>query len=204
VIADYAVDIQRSYIAPSGRAEPDRVNALLGELEQQALRELAQAGLRAGDVEFTRLLAVCYPGQTFDLAVPAVLDARARMGPDDLRATIAAFHDLHEETHTYAARDEEPIVRAVRVQALGRTPKPPVRPLPRAARPLADALAGRRPAFFDGRFVDTPVYDGERVGHGHRLEGPAIVEERFTTIVLYPGHVAEVDAHGNYVVSLPV
>jgi N-methylhydantoinase A len=202
-IADYAVDIQRSCIAPSGRAEPDRINTLLGELEEQALRELAQAGLRAGDVEFTRLLAVCYPGQTFDLAVPAVLGRGARMGAAELRATIAAFHDLHEETHSYAARDEEPIVRAVRVQALGRTPKPPVRPLPRAARAVADARKGSRPAWFDGGFVDTPVYDGNRVGHGHRLEGPAIVEERFTTIVLYPGHAAELDAHGNYVVSLP-
>ena len=186
-----------------GRAEPGRINALLGELEEQALRELAQAGLRAGDVEFKRLLAVCYPGQTFDLAVPAVLDPDARMGAAELRATIAAFHDLHEETHSYAARDEEPIVRAVRVQALGRTPKPPARPLPRATHAVADARKGRRPAWFDGRFVDTPVYDGDRVGHGHRLEGPAIVEERFTTIVLYPGHVAELDAHGNYVVSLP-
>lgn len=203
VVADYAVDVQRSCIAPAGRAEPDRINAILAELEEQALRELAQAGLRAGDVEFTRLLAICYPGQTFDLAVPARLDARARLGAAELSATIAAFHDLHEETHSYAARDEEPIVRAVRVQALGRTPKPPARRLPRAAHPLAGALKGRRPAWFDGRFVDTPVYDGDRVGHGHRLAGPAIVEERFTTIVLYPGQTAELDVHGNYVVSLP-
>ncbi|MCZ6784033.1 MAG: hypothetical protein O7G30_12075 [Proteobacteria bacterium] len=36
------------------------------------------------------------------------------------------------------------------------------------------------------------------MGSGHRLEGPAIVEERFTTIVLYPGHTAELDDAGNY------
>jgi N-methylhydantoinase A len=203
VIADYLVDIQRSYIAPSGRADVDRINVLLREMEAQALRELALAGLGAGDVEFQRLLAICYPGQTFDMAVPARTDARGRMGADELRATIAAFHDLHEETHTYAARDEEPIVRAVRVQAVGRTPKPPARMLPPAREPLSAALRSRRPAFFAGRFVDTPVYDGDRVGRGHRIEGPAIVEERFTTIVLQPGHVAEVDAHGNYVVQLP-
>jgi N-methylhydantoinase A len=203
VIADYLVDIQRSYIAPSGRADVDRINVLLREMEAQALRELALAGLGAGDVEFQRLLAICYPGQTFDMAVPAGTDARGRMGADELRATIAAFHDLHEETHTYAARDEEPIVRAVRVQAVGRTPKPPARMLPPAREPLSAALRSRRPAFFAGRFVDTPVYDGDRVGRGHRIEGPAIVEERFTTIVLQPGHVAEVDAHGNYVVQLP-
>ena len=112
-------------------------------------------------------------------------------------------HSIDDYLAFCAARDEEPIVRAVRVQALGRTPKPPARLLPRAGHPVAGALKGRRPAWFDGRFVDTPVYDGERVGYGHHLVGPAIVEERFTTIVLYPGHAAELDARGNYVVSLP-
>ena len=66
---------------------------------------------------------------------------------------------------------------------------------------MTQALRSRRPAFFDGRFVDTPVYDGESVGHGHRIEGPAIVEERFTTIVVYPDWTAELDRHGNYVVT---
>src|SRR5262245_49513417 len=38
------------------------------------------------------------------------------------------------------------------------------------------SLRRRRQVFFEGCFVDTPVYDGERAGHGHRIEGPAIVE----------------------------
>ena len=68
---------------------------------------------------------------------------------------------------------------------------------------ISSALRSRRPAWFDGRFVDTPVYDGDRLSRGHRIEGPAIVEERFTTLVLQPGHVAEVDRFGNYRVELP-
>jgi N-methylhydantoinase A len=67
---------------------------------------------------------------------------------------------------------------------------------------VADAVTCRRQAYFDGKFVDTPVYDGGRLGHGHRIEGPAIVEERFTTIVLARGHSAELDAHDNYVVTV--
>jgi N-methylhydantoinase A len=68
---------------------------------------------------------------------------------------------------------------------------------------VASALRSRRQAFFGGRFQDTPVYDGEKLGHGHRIEGPAIVEERFTTIVIYPGQTAELDRFGNYVIALP-
>ena len=43
----------------------------------------------------------------------------------------------------------------------------------------------------------------KKIGHGHRIEGPAIVEERFTTIVIYPGQTAELDRFGNYLIALP-
>ncbi len=125
------------------------------------------------------------------------------MNERELLATVDAFHDLHEELHTYAVRDEEPVIRSARVQTVGQTEKPGLgeHPLPRGS--VDAALRSRRQAFFDGRFQDTPVYDGDELGPGHRIEGPAIVEERFTTIVLYPGHVAEVDRWGNYAIRLP-
>ena len=199
LLADHVVDTQRSSIAPSGRAEAGRINALFAELEEQAARELRAAGLGPGDLVFERFLAICYPGQTFDMAVPAVTSG-GRMREADLRATVLRFHDLHEELHAYAVRDQEPVIRAVRVQTLGRTAKPELGLLERARTPVSAALRSRRPAFFDGGFVDTPVYDGERLGCGHHLDGPAIVEERFTTIVVQPGWTAELDRHGNYVV----
>ena len=203
LIADYVVDQQRSYIAPSGRAETGRINELFDELERHAARELAAARLSRDDLVFQRYVNLCYPGQTFDMAVPAVVDAEGRMGEGDLARTVAAFHDLHEELHAYAVREEEPVVRSVRVQTRGLTGKPPLRPIPEARGPLAEAVRARRPAFFDGRFEDTPVYDGDRLGAGHRIDGPGIIEERFTTLVIYPGQSAALDAHGNYEVTLP-
>jgi N-methylhydantoinase A len=203
LIADYVVDTQRSYITPSGRADAARVNALLEEMERHAEAELATAGLGRDALTFNRYLNLCYPGQTFDIAIPAVTDGGGRMSPAQLIQTVDSFHDLHEELHTYAARDEEPVVRSVRVQAVGATQKPGLREHPEATGPVESALRSRRAAFFDGRFEDTPVYDGDKVGPGHRIEGPAIVEERFTTIVIQPRHTAEVDRWGNYVVTLP-
>jgi N-methylhydantoinase A len=202
LIADYVVDTQRSYITPSGRADAARVNELFEEMEEAAAKELAAAGLAGPDLVFHRSLAICYPGQTFDMAVPAVT-SDGRMSDAELARTVESFHDLHEELHTYAVREEEPVIRAVRVQAVGQTEKPRLPEYEPASSDVEDALRSRRPAFFDGRFVDTPVYDGDRLGCGHRLEGPAVVEERFTTIVVYPGQRLELDRHGNYVIELP-
>jgi len=204
LIDDYGVDLQRSYISPSGRASPGRIAELFGEMEAQAERELEVAGLRPRDLDLRRYLNLCYPGQTFDMSVPlAMSSVGGEIGAATLVATVSAFHDLHEELHTYAVREEEPILRSVRLQATGRTPKPTVHRGPRASTSAVHSIRSRRSAWFDGRFVDTPVYDGDRLGFGHRLEGPAIVEERFTTLVLYPGHTAELDEHGNYVVTVP-
>jgi N-methylhydantoinase A len=201
LISDYVVDRQRSYIAPASRSNPEEITSILASLRAEAERQLAQAGIEPAAIEHMPMLNVCYPGQTFDMAVPA-RTTEGQMKRSDLERTIEAFHDLHEQAHAYAARDEEPVVRGVRLQSVGRTDKPSLASVGRARSSVADAVTCRRQAYFDGKFVDTPVYDGGRLGHGHRIEGPAIVEERFTTIVLARGHSAELDAHDNYVVTV--
>ena len=54
---------------------------------------------------------------------------------------------------------------------------------------LDDALKGRRSAYFPekGDYVETPIYDRDRLPVGAWLAGPAIVEESESTTVLPPG-----------------
>ena len=107
---------------------------------------------------------------------------------------------MHETLHTYACRDEEPILRGLRVKAVATEEKPA---LPRTERtPAAKARAGARKAFFGGRVVPTPVYDGTKLGAGATIDGPALVDEPFTTVVIYPGQQARVDRFGNYSITL--
>jgi N-methylhydantoinase A/oxoprolinase/acetone carboxylase beta subunit len=46
-------------------------------------------------------------------------------------------------------------------------------------------------------FAQVPVYDGDRLGHGQRVDGPAIIESVNTTIVVPAGYRAEYDAMDN-------
>jgi N-methylhydantoinase A len=57
--------------------------------------------------------------------------------------------------------------------------------------------------YFEGRFVDTPVYDRASLGAGVVLRGPAILEERESTLVVPPRATARVDRVGNAIVTLP-
>jgi N-methylhydantoinase A len=199
LLSDQLIDEMRAYITPVRRADLARINALLAEMEQAARQTLAERRGTHRRVDVQRFANLCYPGQTFDMAVP--LAARnGRLDEKALAKTVERFHQLHEELHTYASRDEEPILRSVRLTVVGVTDKPK---LPACGRATTRApLKARRKAFFGGRFVETPVYDGAAMRAGHRVKGPAIIEEPLTTIVLHPRQLATLDRYGNYRIEL--
>ncbi|MBI2089791.1 MAG: hypothetical protein HYT78_13795 [Deltaproteobacteria bacterium] len=59
----------------------------------------------------------------------------------------------------------------------------------------------RRSCIFDGKAFDTPVYDGERVRAGNVIQGPAILEEKTTTVVVPPSFQCRVDGFKNYLLQ---
>jgi len=63
---------------------------------------------------------------------------------------------------------------------------------------------GARPVYFPerGGFVDCPVYDRYLLGVHAMVTGPAVVEERETTVILLPGDRAAVDSHGNLIIDV--
>jgi N-methylhydantoinase A/oxoprolinase/acetone carboxylase beta subunit len=49
--------------------------------------------------------------------------------------------------------------------------------------------------------MNCPVYDYERLGIGAVIEGPAIVEQENSTIVIPPARIAKLDAHYNLIIG---
>ena len=112
------------------------------------------------------------------------------------------FHDQHEAERGFCFRSQQPVVRGVRAIARGTTPKPDHLAEAGALADARQAQRGARPAYWGEGFVDTPVFDGTRLGKGATVEGPALIEEPFTVVVVPPGTTATLDALGNYVVSV--
>jgi N-methylhydantoinase A len=55
---------------------------------------------------------------------------------------------------------------------------------------------GMRKVYFDGAWLETPIYDRAVLPAAHRIEGPCVVEEFGSTTVVWPGQWLEVDGHG--------
>lgn len=67
---------------------------------------------------------------------------------------------------------------------------------------VADAQIGSREAWFTGGRRDTPVYRREWLPLGGKIDGPAILEQLDTTIVVEPNDSLEVDAFGNIIMTI--
>jgi N-methylhydantoinase A len=88
------------------------------------------------------------------------------------------------------------------VTAVGLIPKPTTKAF--AATSTGAKPSATRQAYFDANAACTvPVFRRAALQPGMRIEGPAIIEEQTSTIVLYPGQRAEVDLHLNIEIELP-
>ena len=67
---------------------------------------------------------------------------------------------------------------------------------------LAEARRTTRPVWFDGGWVETPVYLRERLPIDAAFAGPAIVEQLDCTTVIEPGNRVAVDPIGNLIVTV--
>jgi N-methylhydantoinase A len=144
---------------------------------------------------------MAYAGQNFDMSVPTTLGAGTDLDQAELMDLAERFHDLHQADRGFSFRQQEPTVRGVRITALGRTPKPP-RLAELGTGDAAGARTASRDVYFGHGFVDTPVYDGTRLGPGASIDGPALVEEPFTVVVVPPGAHLTLGDHASYELAL--
>ena len=195
------LDEERSLLAPLAEAPTERLRGLWAELAERASHHLAEAGHEPGEIHFRFRANVRYPGQNWSLPV----DAAELTGPpaldfvrDALRADLVQrFHELHRAEYGHDRPAEPPELTGVRLQTWAHVPQPAVAAGMTATRRRAEPRAHRRANLGRG-FEETPVHRGSNLAPGHTVAGPAIIEETFTTIVVYPGWETAVDDAGDH------
>jgi N-methylhydantoinase A len=200
LVADYVIDLTRSLVSPLAQADPLHMQRIFADLHDEAAKELPPAQLDPSRVHQQYYANICYPGQNFDMSVP--VPEGVDVTGDDLPALAERFHDLHEADRGYCFRDQGPLLRSLRLKVVGATPQPSRVAAEGDTSDASAAVTGTREAFFGDAWVEATVYDGPRLAAGAEVEGPALVEEPFTVLVLPPGQSATVDAYGNYAVRL--
>ncbi len=200
MFCDFKHDYQRAYYSETANADLDRLMALFEEMEAEARATLATEGAKPGEISIKRTLDVRYYGQFRDRNAPL---AGGKITRETLKSAIARFHAIHEQTVGYGDPTYPTEIMRLHVSATAAVGKPHLLARPRGT-DIAAARKGHRKAWFaeSSDYVDTPVYDGEKLLSGAQVQGPAIIEEVFTTFVLPPGVSTKVDDHGNFVTTV--
>jgi N-methylhydantoinase A len=195
------IDEERSYLVSAPQADPRRLASLWKELENRASGFFRRAGFLRQEVAAQYQVNLRYPGQNWSLTVDVSegtgLSSPASLPPGQLEETIERFHALHEEEYGYSRRGESPEITGVRLVSRTEVEGPRFGSGLDAS-PRKPAPASQRRANLGRGFETVNVYRGPELVPGDRIPAPGIVEETFTTIVVYPGWEAVVDDAGDY------
>ena len=198
--APLAFDFVRSAYSRMDRLDWNLANRLLDEMAQEGRKVLESSGLRAHDIVYQRTADLRYIGQGHEVSV-ALPDGV--LSVDDLPRIAAEFERTYESLYGRKGPDVPLEVINWRVVASGPRPDMNLK-LPRNSTHGGDARKGSRLAFFPetNGYVETSIYDRYTLEPGMRFNGPAIVEERESTLIVGVGGQARVDERLNVVVEL--
>jgi N-methylhydantoinase A len=199
LISDLQHDYVRTHARDIDQVDREEVGRLYQEMSEAAEHTLAEEGISGDRMEIRFSADLHYVGQFHEVEVPA--PTALSMSAADLEDIVEAFHQRHDTLYGYAMRGTPVELINLRVTARGITLKPNLTHEAVAREPLEKVLMKRRPVWFDGEFVDTPVYDGLRLHTGNQIMGPAIIAQPTTTIVIPPDFELSCDDFDNYLIN---
>ncbi len=175
----------------------------VAEMEAEGKARLSHEGVADERIGFKHAIDLRYAGQYHEVSVEVPADAVHGFDEQRIRDT---FHAAHNRLYGYDLADEGAAIEVIslRVTATGLTEKPPLIEEPRrSAQPDESADKGRRPVYLPEAkaFRDVAVYDGDRLAHGNRVTGPAIIEQVNTTVFVPTGFAVACDAYGSFLMT---
>lgn len=190
LVSPVRLDLVRSSIGTLGRLDWVDIQTQVESMEAEGRAALAEAGIAPGDVRFSYGADMRYFGQANEAGVTLEESPLAHRDDANLRD---GFEREYDKLYGVTLADVDVEVVTWRVQARGPA-------TPRDSRPvLPDGPAAphdERDVLFEHGAVATSVYSRADIPRDQVIPGPAVIEERETTIVVPPGWTAAVNELG--------
>jgi N-methylhydantoinase A len=194
-------------VSPVRVLDEQVVDQLIEGLKRKGLAMLAESGLAAALCTSQVSAAMRYVGQGYEVEVPVSM---GRLKQSFKQHLSEEFNRCYQNLYGRTEADTPAEVVSWRVVVQG--------PLPnlleqlkanltrtQASSTSADAaIKNERQVFcvFSKDFVSTPVYDRYALKSGMQFQGPAIVEERESTVVVPKYSKVVIDQHHNMLIEL--
>lgn len=187
VIKDYSFTVMRNQVNISFEG----LLEFFQDMEQRGVTDLEEEGVSKDSIRIEKYLDMRYEGQSFEIIVPFT------------DTYIQDFHKLHEKSYGYQNKEKTVEIVNIRLRARGLPEKPRFSKTKRkTVKPPEDAVLGNHPVVFDHEPADTGIIDRKKLLCGNRIEGPSIIIEYTSTIVIPPFASAFVDEYGNLIMEV--
>lgn len=189
------------------------INSLVSALDEEALGQFMQAHSDRGQAmldaartnfearEYSFELDMAYVGQTHTVSVP--LDIQVKDGvvfPPTRSEIEVAFDRAYEGTFGRLLKNGIRRILNLRSAVTGKRPKFDLKTLAPAVEGAVSPKNSRQ-VHFDDTWHDTLIYDRLTLPVGAVIQGPAILEQPDTTVLVEPNLQARVDAFGNTIIE---
>jgi len=199
LVAPPAIDLVRSYVTHLDSVDWAAVAKLYAEMEREARALIAETGADPAAITIRRSADMRYVGQGFDVDVELPDGIYTRPSATDFQQRFfATYRRLFDRWV-----DGVPVeVTSWRLSASAPAPTVSLNFGGHSA-PTGAARKGERPVWFARTGLGPcAVYDRYGLAPGASFAGPAVVEERESTVVAGPDTRVTVDAHRNLIIDI--
>ena len=198
--APLSLDYIRTRPGPLAGLDWEEVNRVIGEMEAEGKKALSRT-IAADQVTCRRFAEMHYRKQGYEIRVPI---PTGELGPESAPRIQANFEAVYKELYGHIMPDSPIDAVSWRVIAQGPRPRLILPSAPPGGGGLEVALKGRREIYLpaDRAYAPVPVYDRYALSAGQSFEGPAVIEERESTVVINRPALIKVDAASNLIADL--
>ena len=199
--ADHLLDSARGLVSDWRTLELGRLNALAEDLEIEAETQLQAAGIKPERRRYEWALNLIYPGQIFDVPMPITKKLDKPITKAAVAAAVDAFHRRSDVMRFSDSGGQHPVVRGIRLVSTGLVEQPKSYEAPPSKRKITPV--GFRRLYASGSWHDkAAVYTNDDMAQGDTVTGPAVIQSRFTTLVLGANDVAKKLPDGDILVEV--
>ena len=196
LVADLRHDFVRTLNQPIGTLNETIIRSVLEEqitqgralIEKEKIGDATIKVYHRADMQFqgqSHILGVSLPG--IDITLEQLRELFAKAYWQRFQVELSELRPVLVNLHTAVVGGRKPL---------------PIDAIQPAEPVTAKRDTETRAVWFDGGWIETPIFQREHLMRGHLFSGPAIIEQLDTTTVIEPQDQARVDMCGNVIIEI--
>ncbi len=196
--SDIKNEFSRTLIRQLDKIDPKNFGEIFESLAKDATAWLEGEKIAEEKRKLVYQVDVRYYRQGFEFPITVQPD---QFESDEGKAKfIEDFKEIHDKSYGFNIDSTIEIVN-LRVMGIGKVKKVELPKFETGDENAESAKSQDHKAWFDGKELNTPIYDREKLKSGHTINGPAIVTQKDSTTVILPEHQGKVDEYLNILIS---